>query len=262
MFGFPTATLLDCHGRYAQNVAFFSEWVSWLPGYLQSTCSQAREAEDAFIRWSLLFCRVAGKAYKLSSLEMIVKTKQETVWYGGSLEGVSGQMSIINSKLYHWVWKELEKQGRSFSRTTPRKWILIQLYDSLIDWKIAWLLKEEIPIVFALWKKLHNFLKLQVFHLCNGIDKRLHPVRIQGIDIKYLKFFCLFSEIINCCQEGRLKLGGFHASRPLLHWSLLCLILCLFLKGCFWGFQALGSSYPDSTSIWGSAKTRKGEKKT
>ncbi|MEJ1279840.1 zinc finger protein 239 [Cricetulus griseus] len=25
MFGFPTATLLDCHGRYAQNVAFFSE---------------------------------------------------------------------------------------------------------------------------------------------------------------------------------------------------------------------------------------------
>lgn len=27
MFGFPTATLLDCHGRYAQNVAFFSESV-------------------------------------------------------------------------------------------------------------------------------------------------------------------------------------------------------------------------------------------
>ncbi|KAL1790841.1 zinc finger protein 32 isoform X2 [Sigmodon hispidus] len=24
MFGFPTATLLDCHGRYAQNVAFFN----------------------------------------------------------------------------------------------------------------------------------------------------------------------------------------------------------------------------------------------
>ncbi|KAG5194803.1 hypothetical protein JEQ12_013079 [Ovis aries] len=25
MFGFPTATLLDCHGRYAQNVAFFRD---------------------------------------------------------------------------------------------------------------------------------------------------------------------------------------------------------------------------------------------
>ncbi|KAK2508804.1 hypothetical protein MC885_015446, partial [Smutsia gigantea] len=28
MFGFPTATLLDCHGRYAQNVAFFRGIVS------------------------------------------------------------------------------------------------------------------------------------------------------------------------------------------------------------------------------------------
>nr|XP_038963794.1 zinc finger protein 32 isoform X3 [Rattus norvegicus] len=31
MFGFPTATLLDCHGRYAQNVAFFSFLCT--PGY-------------------------------------------------------------------------------------------------------------------------------------------------------------------------------------------------------------------------------------
>lgn len=58
MFGFPTATLLDCHGRYAQNVAFFSEWVGCLLAFPQLTIfSQpvfipdrpTEEAEETFI---------------------------------------------------------------------------------------------------------------------------------------------------------------------------------------------------------------------
>lgn len=52
MFGFPTATLLDCHGRYAQNVAFFSEWVSWSLGYPQPMI------------FSVLFSALAGRLRK------------------------------------------------------------------------------------------------------------------------------------------------------------------------------------------------------
>lgn len=46
-----------------------------------------------------------------------------------------------------------------------------------------------------------SFLKLQAFPLYHGIDNRLHPVRIRGIGIKYLKFCCLFSEIINAVRN-------------------------------------------------------------
>lgn len=45
------------------------------------------------------------------------------------------------------------------------------------------------------------FLKLQAFPLYHGIDKKLHPVRIHGIGIKYLKFCYLFSEIINTVRS-------------------------------------------------------------
>lgn len=57
MFGFPTATLLDCHGRYAQNVAFFSESAGdWdvfstqiLRVHVLSTGPQSEEAEETFL---------------------------------------------------------------------------------------------------------------------------------------------------------------------------------------------------------------------
>nr|XP_020136079.1 zinc finger protein 32 isoform X3 [Microcebus murinus] len=55
MFGFPTATLLDCHGRYAQNVAFFNVMTEAHHKYdhSEATGSSSWDIQNSFRREKL-----------------------------------------------------------------------------------------------------------------------------------------------------------------------------------------------------------------